>query len=68
MTITWFVEGNELRILHYYESKEPFNYRMKTLTVPYVVDGDTLTLTVDGKPLKWKRLKPAPAPQQPQQP
>ena len=59
VSLAWFVEGNELRILHYYQPDEPFNYRVKTLIVPYALSGDTLTLTLDGKPTTWNRAKPA---------
>jgi hypothetical protein len=31
VTIAWFVEGGELRILHYYEPYKPGNYRVKTI-------------------------------------
>jgi hypothetical protein len=58
-TLAWFVEGNELRILHYYEPDEPFNYRVKTLIVPYALSGDSLNLTLDGKSTTWKRTKAA---------
>ena len=59
VTIAWFVEGNELRILHYYVLDKAFNYRVKTLMVAYKLSGDTLSLTFDGKPTTWKRVKPA---------
>lgn len=57
VTLAWFVEGNELRLLHYYEPDQPFNYRVKTLMVPYALSGDSLTLTLDGKRTVWKRLR-----------
>ncbi|WP_339748269.1 hypothetical protein [uncultured Rubinisphaera sp.] len=57
VTIAWFVEGGELRILHYYEPEGAFNYRVKTLMVPYELDNDILVLTFDGKPSTWKRAK-----------
>ncbi len=59
VTLAWFVEGNELRILHYYEPDGAFNYRVKTVVAAYKVSGDTLTLTLDGKQTTWKCLKPA---------
>ena len=55
VSIAWFVEGGELRILHYYEPAEAFDYRVKTLMVPYKLADDILTLTFDGKPSTWKR-------------
>lgn len=57
VSIAWFVEGGELRILSYYEPHEAFNYRVKTLMVAYKLSNDRLTLTLDGKPTKWKRAK-----------
>src|SRR5206468_4218743 len=30
-SIAWFVEGNELRILYYYEPNVAWNYRVKTV-------------------------------------
>ena len=62
--IAWFVEGHDLRILHYYEPNEPFNYRVATIMAGYELSdgGKTLRLTIDGKPTKWSRVEP---PQQP---
>jgi hypothetical protein len=57
--IAWFVEGNDLRLLYYYEPDAAFNYRVKTVMAAYKVSGDTLTLTLDGKQTTWKREKPA---------
>jgi hypothetical protein len=57
VSIAWFVEGGELRILHYYEPAGAFNYRVKTLMVPYKLADDTLILTFDGKPSSWKRTR-----------
>jgi hypothetical protein len=62
MTLAWFVEGKDLRILHYYEPDKPFNYRVKTLTFRYEVDGDSLTLANDEEKLVWKRIKRLPPP------
>lgn len=62
MTIAWFVEGKELRILHYYEPDKPFNYRVKTLTYRYEVEGDNLELTNDKGTSIWKRIKRHPRP------
>jgi len=59
VSIAWFVEGGELRILHYYEPAGAFNYRVKTLMVTYKLADDTLTLTFDGKPSTWQRAKVA---------
>jgi hypothetical protein len=59
VSIAWFVEGGELRILHYYEPAGAFNYRVKTLMVPYKLADDILTLTFDGKPSTWQRAKAA---------
>lgn len=63
MTLAWFVEGKELRILHYYEPDKPFNYRVKTLMYRYEVDGDNLELTNDKGTSIWKRIKRHPRPQ-----
>jgi hypothetical protein len=57
VSIAWFVEGGELRILHYHEPAGAFNYRVKTLMVAYKLSDDTLTLTFDGKPTTWTRVK-----------
>ena len=59
VSIAWFVEGGELRILHYYEPAGAFNYRVKTLMVPYKLADDILTLTFDGKPSTWQRANVA---------
>lgn len=59
VSIAWFVEGGELRILHYYEPAGAFNYRVKTLMVAYKLADDTLTLSFDDKPSTWKRTKEA---------
>jgi hypothetical protein len=59
MSIAWFVEGGELRILHYYEPAGAFNYRVKTVMVAYKLVDDSLMLTLDGKPSTWKRTKVA---------
>jgi hypothetical protein len=59
VSIAWFVEGGELRILYYYEPAGALNYRVKTLMVPYKLADDILTLTFDGKPSTWKRTKVA---------
>jgi len=55
VSIAWFVEGGELRILYYYEPAGVFNYRVKTIMVPYELADGILTLTFDGKRSKWKR-------------
>jgi hypothetical protein len=57
VSIAWFVEGGELRILHYHEPAEAFNYRVKTVMVPYDLADDILTLTIDDKPSTWQRTK-----------
>ena len=57
VSIAWFVEGGELRILHYYEPAGAFNYRVKTLMVAYKLADDTLTLTMDGNRSTWKRIQ-----------
>jgi hypothetical protein len=64
--IAWFVEGGELRILYYHDVDQAFNLRVKTLMVKYTLshDANTLTLTLDGKPTTWKRVKET-APAQP---
>jgi hypothetical protein len=60
VSIAWFVEGGELRLLHYYEPNGAFNYRVKTLMVAYTLKDDSLTLTFDNKPTTWKRVKESP--------
>ncbi len=57
VSITFYVEGNELLIQHYYEPKGAFNYRLKQLRYDYKLDGDTLTLKRDGVTETWKRGK-----------
>ncbi|MES2794132.1 MAG: hypothetical protein V4719_31250 [Planctomycetota bacterium] len=57
VTIAWFVEGGELRILHYYDPKGDTNYRVKTLMVPYKLSKETLKLTFDGKTTTWNRVE-----------
>jgi hypothetical protein len=59
VTMAWFVEGGELRVLYYHEPKEVNNYRVKDLIFKYRVDGDSLSLTRDGKTTSWKRMKDA---------
>lgn len=63
VTIAWFVEGNDLRILHYEPAGDAFNDRVKTMIVPYKLSADrlTLALTLDGKPTTWTRGKPVEA-------
>jgi hypothetical protein len=56
VSIAWFVEGGELRILHYYDPKGDTNYRVKTLMVPYKLTKETLKLTLDGKTTTWNRI------------
>lgn len=56
MTISWYVEGKELLILHYVEHGA-FNYRMKSNRYVYDVEGDSLMLTRNGKKEIWKRDK-----------
>ena len=56
VSVNWFVEGGELR-LEYYHDLGDFNWRVKTLRVPYILDGDTLTLTLDEKLSRWRRIK-----------
>jgi hypothetical protein len=55
VTITFYVEGGELLLQHYYEPKGSFNYRLKQLRFIYMLDGTTLTLTKDRKSETWKR-------------
>jgi len=57
MTIAWFVEGGELRILSYYEPNGAFNYRVRTVMIPYELVDDQLTLTIDGQPQVYLRVK-----------
>lgn len=59
VSIAWFVEGGELRVLYYYEPAGAFNYRVKTVMIPYRLLDDTLTLTFDGKPSSWRRIREA---------
>jgi hypothetical protein len=55
-SITFYIDGNELLLQHYYEPDTPFNYRLKQLRFRYELAGDTLTLTgTDGK-THWKRV------------
>jgi hypothetical protein len=59
LSLAWFVEGGELRILHYSQPAGAFNYRVKTLMVAYKLADDTLMLTFNGKPSTWKRIREA---------
>jgi len=59
MTLAWFVEGGELRVLHYYEPKAVWNYRVKDLSFKYRIDGDSLSLTRAGETTNWERVKEA---------
>ena len=59
VSIAWFVEGGELRILHYYDPDGSSNYRVKSRMVPYALSKDELTLTIDGKSTAWKRIEKA---------
>lgn len=63
VSIAWFVEGGELRILHYFEPDEAFNYRVKTIMASYKLTDDALTLTIDGEPSLWNRSKEDRSPQ-----
>jgi len=56
-SIAWFVEGGELRILNYADTAVAFSWRVNTLIAKYKLEDDVLTLTVDGKPTKWNRVK-----------
>jgi hypothetical protein len=56
VSITFYVEGNELLLQHYYEPKNAFNYRLKQLRYGYKLDGETLTLTRDGLTETWQRI------------
>jgi len=64
VTIAWFVEGADLKILHYYEPNKPFNYRVKTLTYRYELDAKSLTLMRDEEKLVWKQIKRRPKPRE----
>lgn len=55
VSITFYVEGGELLLQHYYEPQGAFNYRLKQLRFSYQFDKTTLTLTKDGKTEIWKR-------------
>lgn len=55
VSITFYVEGGELLLQHYYEPQGAFNYRLKQLRFSYQLDRSTLTLTKDGKTEIWKR-------------
>jgi hypothetical protein len=56
VSITFYVEGGELLLQHYYEPTKAFNYRLKQLRYGYKLDGETLTLTRDGTSETWKRI------------
>lgn len=61
VSITYYVEGGELLLQHYYEPQGAFNYRLKQLRFSYQLDKTTLTLTKDGKTEVWKRKSTAAA-------
>jgi RNA polymerase sigma factor (sigma-70 family) len=57
VTITYYVEGQELLIQHNYEPNGAFNYRLKQLRFEYAISNDKsiLTLTAGDKTQTWKR-------------
>lgn len=57
VSITFYVEGNELLIQHYYEPNGAHNYRLKQRRFDYELDDQTLTLKRDGVSQTWKRVK-----------
>ncbi len=61
VTITYYVEGQELLIQHNYEPNGAFNYRLKQLRFEYAISNDksTLTLTAGEKTQTWKRIPKA---------
>jgi hypothetical protein len=56
VSITFYVEGNELLIQHYYEPDRPFNYRIKQLRFGYELNGDVLTLVGPQEKTVWRRV------------
>ncbi len=61
VTITYYVEGQELLIQHNYEPNGAFNYRLKQLRFEYAISNDKsiLTLTAGDKTQTWKRIPKA---------
>lgn len=57
VSITFYVEGEEIVLQHYYQPKEPFNYRLKQLRYRYKLDSNTLILTKNGQSEIWRRVK-----------
>lgn len=55
-SLTFYVEGNELLLRHYYEPKGAFNYRLKQLRYRYKLDEDKLALTTGDATETWARL------------
>lgn len=53
-SIAWFVEGGELRILHYYE---PAGESRADAPGPVQTGGRHAHAYIDGKPTAWKRIK-----------
>jgi hypothetical protein len=63
VSITYYVEGGELLLEHYYVPQVALNYGLyvKQLRFSYQLDKTTLTLTKDGKTEVWKRKSTAAA-------
>lgn len=56
VSITFYVEGRELLIQHYYEPDQPFNYRMKQIRFDYELADDVLTLAGPDEKTVWRRV------------
>ena len=63
ISITFYVEGNELLLQHYYEPNGAFNYRMKQIRFRYKLGDNELALTLDGETQRWKRATQPISPQ-----
>ena len=55
-SVTFYVEGDELLLQHYYQPDKPFNYRLRQLRFSYKLDGDRLTLTGPEGATIWRRV------------
>ena len=56
VSITFYVEGRELLIQHYYEPDQPFNYRLKQIRFDYELADDVLTLVGPDEKTVWRRV------------
>ncbi|MFK8115529.1 MAG: protein kinase [Rubripirellula sp.] len=59
ISITYYVEGDELILQFNHEPESAFDYRLKQLRFEYELDGDSLVFTRDGVTTRLKRIRDA---------